>query len=85
VPTTSTPSGRSPSPAVNRRVVAPSLIPKAPGDKVKTDKRDCRRLARLYRAGELVAIRVPTIQEEAVRDLCRARADMVADPTRALR
>ena len=40
-------------------VIAPSMIPKAPGDKVKTDSRDCRRLARLHRAGELVAIRVP--------------------------
>ena len=41
-------------------VVAPSLIPKAPGDMVKTDRRDCRRLARLHRAGELTAISVPT-------------------------
>jgi transposase len=64
-------------------VVAPSLIPKAPGDRVKTDRRDCRRLARLHRAGELVVIRVPTPEEEAVRDLCRARADMVEDRTRA--
>jgi transposase len=64
-------------------VAAPSLIPRAPGDRVKTDKRDCRRLARLHRAGELVAIRVPTLQEEAVRDLCRARADMVEDLRRA--
>ncbi len=64
-------------------VIAPSLIPTAPGDRVKTDKRDARRLARLYRAGELVAIRVPTVAEEAVRDLCRARADMVIDRTRA--
>ncbi len=68
---------------VRCEVVAPSLIPKAPGDKVKTDKRDCRRLARLHRAGELVAIRVPTPLEEAVRDLCRTRGDMVADLTRA--
>src|SRR4030095_14945757 len=68
---------------VRCQVIAPSLIPKAPGDKVKTDRRDCRRLARLYRAGELVAIRVPTVQEEAVRDLCRARADMGTDRTRA--
>jgi transposase len=68
---------------VRCEVVAPSLIPKAPGDKVKTDKRDCRRLARLHRAGELVAIRIPTVQEEAVRDLCRTRADMVEDRTRA--
>jgi transposase len=64
-------------------VVAPSLIPKAPGDRVKTDRRDARRLARLHRAGELVAIRVPTVGEEAVRDLCRARGDMVEDRTRA--
>ena len=60
-----------------------ALIPKAPGDKIKTDSRDCRRLARLHRAGELVAIRVPTVAEEAVRDLCRARADMLADRSRA--
>ena len=45
---------------VRCEVIAPSMIPKAPGDKVKTDKRDCRRLARLHRAGELVAVRVPT-------------------------
>jgi transposase len=64
-------------------VIAPSLIPTAPGDRVKTDKRDCRRLARLHRAGELVAIRVPTPVEEAVRDLCRARGDLVADRRRA--
>jgi transposase len=64
-------------------VVAPALIPKAPADRVKTDRRDCRRLARLHRAGELVAIRVPSEAEEAVRDLCRARADMVTDRTRA--
>src|SRR5262244_1322408 len=63
-------------------VIAPALIPKAPGDRVKTDRRDCRRLARLHRAGELVVIRVPTESEEAVRDLCRARADMVTDRTR---
>jgi transposase len=68
---------------VRCEVIAPSLIPKAPGDKVKTDRRDCRRLARRHRAGELVAIRIPTVQEEAVRDLCRARADMVTDRTRA--
>jgi transposase len=68
---------------VRCQVIAPSLIPKAAGDRVKTDKRDCRKLARLHRAGELVAIRVPTRQEEAVRDLCRARADMVEDLDRA--
>ncbi len=68
---------------VATEVIAPSLIPRSPGDKVKTDTRDCRRLARLHRAGELVAIRVPSPLEEAVRDLCRTRGDMVEDLTRA--
>jgi transposase len=68
---------------VGCQVIAPTLIPTAPGDRVKTDSRDCRRLARLLRAGELVAIRIPTVAEEAVRDLCRARADLVEDRTRA--
>lgn len=64
-------------------VIAPSLIPVAPGAKVKTDRRDARRLARLLRAGELTAIRVPTPAEEGVRDLCRARGALVADRRRA--
>jgi Transposase len=68
---------------VRCEVIAPSLNPKAPGDKIKTDKRDRRRLARLHRAGELVCIRIPTVAEEAVRDLCRTRGDMVDDLTRA--
>jgi transposase len=68
---------------VSCEVIAPSMIPKAPGDKVKTDSRDCRRLARPHRAGELVAIRIPTPTEDAVRDLCRTRGDMVEDLTRA--
>lgn len=68
---------------VRCEVVAPSLIPTAPGDKVKTDKRDARRLALLLRAGQLTAVRVPSVAEEAVRDLCRARADMVIDRSRA--
>lgn len=68
---------------VSCQVIAPSLIPRAGGDRVKTDRRDCARLARLHRAGELVAIRVPSPAEEAVRDLCRARADLVEDRRRA--
>jgi transposase len=64
-------------------VVAPALIPRRAGDRVKTDRRDAQRLARLHRAGELTAIRVPSPAEEAVRDLCRARADLVADRRRA--
>src|SRR5688572_27431619 len=62
---------------VHCQVIAPSLIPRAPGDRVKTDRRDAARLVRLFRSGNLVAIRVPTPTEEAVRDLCRARADVV--------
>jgi transposase len=64
-------------------VIAPSLIPVAPGAKVKTDSRDARRLAHLYRSGELVAVHVPTPEEEAIRDLARQRADLVLDRTRA--
>lgn len=64
-------------------VIAPSLIPTRQGDRVKTDKRDARRLASLFRGGQLSAVRVPAPAEEAVRDLCRARADMVIDRTRA--
>jgi len=68
---------------VRNQVVAPSLVPRRAGDRVKTDRRDARRLARLHRAGELTAIRVPTQDEEAVRDLCRARADLLDDRHRA--
>jgi transposase len=64
-------------------VVAPSLIPRRSGDRVKTDKRDASRLARLHRAGELTAIRVPSPAEEAVRDLVRVRAALLADRKRA--
>ena len=68
---------------IDCEVVAPSLIPTAPGDRVKTDRRDARRLVRLARAGELTAIRVPTELEEAVRDLCRVRVDAVQERRRA--
>lgn len=60
-------------------VVAPSLIPVRSGDRVKTDRRDAAKLARLYRAGELVTITVPTPEQEAVRDLVRARDDVRID------
>jgi transposase len=55
------------------RVVAPSLIPKRPGDKVKTDRRDAVEIARLLRSGDLTPVYVPAVEDEAVRDLCRAR------------
>ena len=54
-------------------VVAPSLTPIRPGERRKHDKRDAIQLARLYRAGELVTIRIPTAAEERVRDLVRCR------------
>ncbi|HEX8947661.1 MAG TPA: IS110 family transposase [Dissulfurispiraceae bacterium] len=57
-------------------VVAPSLIPKKAGDRIKTDQRDALTLARLSRAGELTGIWVPDTEQEAVRDLTRAREDM---------
>jgi len=59
-------------------VIAPSLIPKKSGDRVKTDRRDAMSLARLLRAGELTPIWVPDKEQEAVRDLTRAREDMKA-------
>lgn len=54
-------------------VVAPSRIPRKPGDRVKTDRRDAHTLARLLRAGELKGIYVPTEEDESIRDLTRAR------------
>ena len=55
------------------QVIAPSLIPTKASDRVKTDRRDARQLARLFRAGEWTAIDVPDEEDEAVRDLVRAR------------
>lgn len=56
-------------------VVAPSLIPRKSGDRIKNDRRDAMSLARLFRAGELTAIHVPVPEDEAMRDLSRARED----------
>lgn len=64
-------------------VVAPSRIPKRAGDRVKTDRRDAEMLARLHRAGELEAVYVPRAEDEAVRDLTRAREDAKGAQTRA--
>jgi transposase len=55
------------------RVVAPSLIPKKPGDRVKNDRRDAVELARLLRSGDLTSVYVPSVEDEAIRDVCRAR------------
>ena len=64
-------------------VIAPSLIPRRPGDRIKTDRRDAGQLAILYRAGALTAIHIPTEQEEAARDLLRCREDIQVDLLRA--
>jgi len=60
-------------------VVAPSLIPKKPGDRVKTDRRDAVQLARLARSGDLTSVYVPKVEDEAIRDLTRAREDTISD------
>jgi transposase len=63
-------------------VVAPSMVPIRPGERIKTNKRDARKLAEMYRAGILVEVRPPTPNEESVRDLCRAREDVLEDRLR---
>lgn len=63
-------------------VAAPSLIPRKPGDRVKTDRRDAVKLGRSYRSGDLTTIRIPSEEEEAVRDLVRAREDAKEDVMR---
>jgi transposase len=57
-------------------VVAPSLIPRKPGERIKTDRRDAAKLARYLRAGDLTAVWIPDAEQEAIRDLTRARDDM---------
>ena len=65
------------------QVIAPSLIPTKASDRVKTDRRDARQLARLFRAGELTPIYVPDEEDEAVRDLVRARDRSMIDQRKA--
>ncbi len=60
-------------------VVAPSLIPKKAGERVKTDRRDAVQLARLARSGDLTPVYVPTGDDEAIRDLTRAREEVISD------
>jgi transposase len=64
-------------------MIAPALIPRRPGDRVKTDRRDAGQLAVLYRADALTTIHIPTEQEEAARDLLRCREDIRVDLLRA--
>ena len=64
---------------VSCQVIAPALIPRKPGERIKTNPRDARKLAELFRAGLLTEVRPPTLEDEAVRDLCRARDDARED------
>ena len=65
------------------QVVAPSLIPKKVGERIKTDRRDALKLSRLLRAGGLTAVWVPDAEQEAMRDLTRARDDMKGQERKA--
>jgi transposase len=67
------------TPRVSCQVIAPALIPRKPGERVKTNRRDARKLTELLRAGLLTEVHPPTVEEEAVRDLCRARDDARED------
>jgi transposase len=67
------------TPQVSCAVVAPALIPRKPGERIKTNRRDARNLAELGRAGLLTVVQPPTPAEEAVRDLARARDDARED------
>jgi transposase len=71
------------TPRVTCQVIAPALIPRKPGERIKTNRRDARKLAELLRAGLLTEVRPPTAEEEAVRDLCRARDDAREDLQRS--
>lgn len=64
-------------------VVAPSLIPRKPGERIKTDRRDARKLCRLLRSGDLTEVHPPTPEEESIRDVCRAREDAKEDLLRS--
>jgi transposase len=69
--------------AIDCVVAAPGLVPQRPGDRIKTDPRDARRLAQLHQAGVLEAIHVPSPEQEAARDLIRAREDARLERMRA--
>ena len=64
-------------------VAAPSLIPTRASDRVKTDRRDARKLAGLFRAGQLTFVHIPDASDEVIRDVCRARTDAVEVQTRS--
>src|SRR5437773_10557308 len=63
------------TPRVSCQVIAPALITRKPGERIKTNRRDARKLAELFRAGLMTEVRPPSPVDEAVRDLCLARGD----------
>ena len=63
-------------------VIAPTKTERKPGEKVRTDRRDAKKLAKLFRNGDLTPVYIPPASDEAVRDVCRARTDAVDDLTR---
>ena len=65
------------------RIIAPGKIPRMPGDRIKTDRRDARALAKLLRSGEAESIYVPAVEDEAARDYIRARGDVKQEVKRA--
>lgn len=67
------------TPRVECQVIAPALIPRKPGERIKTNRRDARKLVELHRAGLLTEVQPPTPEDEAVRDLARARDDARED------
>jgi len=72
-------SGTAKQPALHHTVARVALIPRKPGERVKTNRRDARKLVELRRAGLLTAVQPPTPEDEAVRDLARARDDVRED------
>jgi transposase len=70
------------APTLVCQIVAPSLIPIRPGDRIKTDHRDARKLVKLFRSGELTPVQPPTLEQEIIRDLVRTREQVLGDLTR---
>lgn len=64
-------------------VIAPTKTERKPGERIKTDRRDAQKLAKLFRNGDLTPVRIPPASDEAVRDVCRARTDAVEDLSRS--
>src|SRR4051812_35154305 len=68
---------------IDMQVCAPGMIARSPSERIKTDKRDAMKLARLHAAGQLVCVHVPSVEHEQLRDLARCREDARQDPMRA--